>query len=102
MRRTIPFSGPEGGMKPILHRVKSSLAEYPVISAKLVCMNVNVVLVPYNSGHILNERELGLKHLFERVIAPVLLRLGHELRTETLTSENHSRRRSAVRSSSPE
>ena len=27
----------------------------------------------------------GPKHLFERAVAPVLLRLGHELRTETLT-----------------
>ena len=34
---------------------------------------------------ILNEWELAPKHLLERAVEPVLSRMGHELRTETLS-----------------
>jgi arginase len=60
-------------------------AGYAAISAKLVCMKVCVVMVPYDSGRHSGRMGAGPKHLFERAIEPVLSRMGHELRTETLT-----------------
>ena len=42
-------------------------------------------MVPYDSGQHSERMGAGPNHLFERAIEPVLLRLGHELRTETLT-----------------
>ena len=47
-------------------------------------MNVCVVMVPYDSGRHSERMGAGPKHLFERAIEPVLSRMGHELRTETL------------------
>jgi arginase len=41
-------------------------------------------MVPYDSGRTSERMGAGPKHLFERAIEPVLSRMGHELRTETL------------------
>lgn len=41
-------------------------------------------MVPYDSGRHSERMGAGPKHLLERAIEPALLRLGHELRTETL------------------
>jgi arginase len=48
-------------------------------------MKVCVVMVPYDSGRHSERMGAGPKYLFERAIEPVLSRMGHELRTETLT-----------------
>ncbi len=48
-------------------------------------MKVCVVMVLYDSGHHSERMGAGPKHLFDRAIEPVFSRLGHELRTETLS-----------------
>lgn len=48
-------------------------------------MKVCVVMAPYDSGRCSERMGTGPKHLFERAVAPVLLKLGHEIRTETLS-----------------
>jgi len=47
-------------------------------------MKICVVMVPYDSGRHSERMGAGPKHLFELAIEPVLSRLGHEIRTETL------------------
>jgi len=65
-------------------------------------MNIQILVVPYDSGHIRRRMGRGPEHLLEHSIKPVLNRLGHHFRTEEITlAETYSQPRSRPRSYSP-
>jgi arginase len=48
-------------------------------------MDVTVLLAPYDSGRFRERMGCGPEHLMERCVKPLLTRLGHPFRAETIT-----------------
>ena len=48
-------------------------------------MNVQILIVPYDSGHFRSRMGRGPEHLLEHFLAPMLNRMGCHFRTEEIT-----------------